>query len=279
MTNNSDGLSPTLRPQLGIGWNRALPAPFGFDNSAKFDGVNDIMECPLMLGKDFPVDFCIEIFAKPDFSTSTKPVFFYVQNNRGFISCNPNRNKNLALLAGGGSVPVTGINADTDTVTTAGSFTHYVLNSGFVNPQQGFVNGGLLGGGNEGGANTTLAPISSNKLDNINRFIIGAGDDTYNRIPFFSDFKLADFRIYKKQLPKSQIALNYNAGLGNNPSETEFLWAWWKFKEFEMLDFSALQNGSDMRLGIRDFSGNNFHLLPVNMDTNPASPTYVLKPF
>ena len=61
--------------------------------------------------------------------------------------------------------------------------------------------------------------------------------------------------------------------------ETENLMVWYKFEKFENLDFSSFQDNSDIRLGIRDLSGKNRHAFPVNMDINPASPTYVIKPF
>jgi hypothetical protein len=111
---------------------------------------------------------------------------------------------------------------------------------------------------------------------------------TFERVEFFSPGDYAggngnaamdEFRIYKKLITSEQFNMDYNAGVCNNPFETESLLVWYKFEAFELLDFSDLQDGSDIRIGIRDHSGNNYHAQPFSMDTNPASPNYVLKAF
>jgi len=63
MTNNSDGLSPTLRPQLGVGWNRALPTPFGFDNGFEGNG-SGYFVIPRLIGTMVPNDVTFEVYFK-----------------------------------------------------------------------------------------------------------------------------------------------------------------------------------------------------------------------
>lgn len=94
-----------------------------------------------------------------------------------------------------------------------------------------------------------------------------------------ANYEYDEIRYYTKALRADEVALNYNAGIGANPCVTEYLLFWYQFESFENLDFSALQDGTDMRIGVRDMSNQNNHALPVGMDTNPASPTYSIKPF
>lgn len=90
---------------------------------------------------------------------------------------------------------------------------------------------------------------------------------------------LDEFRLYNKIISHDQFLSNYNNGIGNNPFETEDLMVWYKFEQFENLDFSVLQDGSDIRLGLKDFSGKANHAQPFNMITDSTSDSYVLKPF
>lgn len=108
----------------------------------------------------------------------------------------------------------------------------------------------------------------------------------YTPTDFYIDYSVADtktpmdeFRFYDATLSEAQILSNYNSGIGANPCVTEFLKVWFQFEQFEMLDFSALQDGSDVQLGIKDMSNHHNHGMPINLDTNLMSPTYVLKPF
>jgi hypothetical protein len=80
-------------------------------------------------------------------------------------------------------------------------------------------------------------------------------------------------------LTLNELVQNDNNGAGNNPLTTENLFAWYQFEKFETLDFSALQGNSDLREGIRDMSGNFNHICNNGVESNPVSPTYVLKPF
>jgi len=113
----------------------------------------------------------------------------------------------------------------------------------------------------------------------ISRAVIGIGAYGYNWNLYHSTGKWDEFRMYKRCLTKAEAARHWNNGRGDNPSNTEDLVFWFRFQEFEMLDFSVTQDGSDLRLGIRDYSGNKNHAFPIGMDTNPNSPGYVLKPF
>ena len=247
MTNNSDGLTPTLRSQLGVGWNRALPAPFGFDNCFQGDGSNDFFTVPNLLGKSFPYEFCIEWWMIAH--------NYYGADYITFKDTVSNK-----------SVHVGGFNSSIETgysgYTGANSIVEgnkYFLNINYGSITDIYINNVIR----DSSSNTSYGPSLVFNLVKL--------------FPIASKFD--EFKIYKRKLTKSEISSNYNNGVGNNPSETENILLWYKFQEFEMLDFSPAQDGSDIQLGIRDYSGNNNHALPQNMITDPSDPNYVLKPF
>jgi len=88
-----------------------------------------------------------------------------------------------------------------------------------------------------------------------------------------------EFRIYSEVLSDLDVSQGWNNGVGLNPIRTDKLIVWYQFEKFEMLDFSQLQDRSNVQLGIQDMSSNNNHALPINMNTNPDSPTYVIESF
>lgn len=263
MINNSEGLSPTLRPQLGVGFNRALPAPFGFDNGIYPDGVNDYMTIPRLAGKTLGeiLPMTIELWSKDALPADNKSLYRIECTDGYAIESRFNET----------------------------SATYFAVVAGvYVNPQNWSKPG------------KWLLQIELNTAKNCKHYRNGLSTsasayttndrmiETAHVVDVFYLFKGAirhwvnpidELRIYNRTFSDEESRLNYNGGVGENPSKTEGLIAWYKFQDFEMLDFSMLQDGSDMRLGMRDHSGQNNHALPFNMDTNPASPNYVLKPF
>ena len=268
MTNNSDGLSPTLRPQLGVGWNRALPAPFGFDNGVQGDGVNDYLRVDSLIGLTVPNKITIEFWA---YSENT------IRN--GFFTLSFNGLDTETIGAGLQSnfvndfyVKGDGVLAGTNPGYNSQTKNHFVYVLDFIAKVVVLYCNNIAVTSLNWGAGTTYTTFNKIRLLSIT-------DSNINNPFTFSKTKKTHFRLYNRALTTTEIALNYNNGVGENPCVTENLLFWYKFDQFETLDFSALQDGSDMRLGIRDLSNNNRHAQPINMDTNPASPTYVIKPF
>ena len=265
MTNNSDGLTPTLRPQLGVGWNRALPAPFGFDNGIVPDGINDYLSVPNNQSNPLPLSGSIEFWTKDsnyrvgfNFRDNVNSLTFGLNgfpNNGGsvlFGNLNNFQVNPYGSLGGSSVWNVTGLYHWVVAWDMSARLLHLYKNTAL-----------------------TTTTISGGALTQTGYDVLQIGNSS---ISYFN-YKMDELRIYRKMLSKAEVLLNYNSGAGENPCETEFLTHWYKFEQFENLDFSALQDNSDIRLGIRDLSGNNNHAQPVNMDTNPASPTYVLQPF
>lgn len=266
MISNSDGLSPSLRPQLGVGWNRALPAPFGFDNGIFPDGVNDYLttrdnlNIPLSATSVFTVEFWMDF----DIISGYRPVvnLIYADTNRvrfGVTADQFRIDKTPAFTPAR--------NAIANNRATALTKCHVVL-SMFGNSAKIWLNGIQ--------STITYQLTGAFMYDGIiiRRIeVIGEPGGGFTGRP------VDEVRMYNRALTQSEIDLNYNAGMGANPCVTEFLEAWYQFQVFENLDFSEFQDGSDIRLGLRDMSGKNRHVQPMNIDTNPASPGYVLKPF
>jgi len=65
--------------------------------------------------------------------------------------------------------------------------------------------------------------------------------------------------VYSRILTSAEISYYYNNKLGSEPQSTAGLEIDLHNDFAEILDFSALQNGSDMRVGCRDYSGFNRH--------------------
>jgi hypothetical protein len=258
-----NGLKPSRRAFKGIGWNRALPSAFGFGNGWYPDGVNDYFRIPRMEGKPIGREVTIEVTLRARTAATSSAEHIIA----------------LSTPTGG---PALGLRMSNDTTfqaNTCGPFISTI--PAFVPQERNFavlsfnsagyyfaVNGDILA---EASHTQTLAHYT----DNVQLATVGAYTNGAAQMRRPAD----EIRMYKRYLPKEEMKMQYNNGAGENPQNTEHLWGWWQFEAFETLDFSGLQDGSDMRLGIRDMSGNFNHLQPINQDTNPASGGFVLKPF
>lgn len=273
MNSNSDGLSPTLRPQLGVGWNRALPGAFGFDKGIFPDGTNDVLRVPsLERGIEIPNFFSIEYWIdSTNYFLSGIRQFFSLYDfvNTRFLSAD-NFSGRLQLNANGAS----GYCSTANNVLPPNAKAHVVYTFNRVTGGSViYLNGVVASTAGSGGVPNTSLQFKPT------RFTLFAQNLTSSSYNQYFACSVDELRFYDILLPHDQIVLNYNSGIGNNPATTENLFAWYQFQQFENLDFSILQDNSDIRLGIRDMSGNNNHAQPINMDTNPSSPTFVLKPF
>lgn len=74
-----------------------------------------------------------------------------------------------------------------------------------------------------------------------------------------SSIKHNRFVMYSRELSLSEIRYYYNNSLGNDLQSTTGIEIDLHCNKAEILDFSLLQDGSDMRVGCRDYSGFNRH--------------------
>lgn len=262
MTNSSDGNSPSIRPQLGVGFNRALPAPFAFDNGIKMDGVNDRYLIPLLnkASFNFPANWSFEMWVN--------------YNGEVFVS---------------GAKDFFGAY----TATSVRKFQVFHFSTGVISVQYNGEGVGLVAtlvtGRNhivctfDGTKGTIyLNGVTAQAATNWNNFPPPTGlnvNSSSNPNVISCAIKHDALRFYNVAMTPAQVALNYNSGAGENPFATENLLLFFRFQEFEILDFSAFQDDTDMRLGIRDISGKYCHAAPVLMETVVGNAGYPFVPF
>lgn len=66
------------------------------------------------------------------------------------------------------------------------------------------------------------------------------------------NYQYAEFRLYNRIISNNELKYWYNNGLYNSPLVMTDLLCWYDFSLAQILDFSALQDGSDMRVGVRN---------------------------
>ena len=257
-----NGLNPKIKAPKGIAYGRALPAAFGFGNGINPAGGN--MRIPALergtttISPSFTYEFWTKCNAGPADS-----LFFY------WATITKSSSPTYALRFTVNSGPL-GLSS------TDGGFSNSATHIDFDGSRQHIVYAGRADGSgivdvyyNGVTTGTCNGLINSFTPDAFTLFASGYGANSL----------IDEVRYYTYPLSYNQIVTNYNNGLGNNPSITETLLLWYQFQSFETLDFSSAQDGSDIRIGMRDMSNNSNHGFPVGIDTNPASSTYSLQLF
>ncbi|MES2268659.1 MAG: hypothetical protein V4520_17975 [Bacteroidota bacterium] len=251
-----NGLNPKIRGQKGIGFNRALPAPFGFGNGLYASSGK--ISIPRLANGSFlqKAPFTIEFWTKSNVGASDGYYWLWLYIKR---IATPAYEQTFSVNSGLGLFTTDNTYRGGNNVIFNGTPQHCVWSVEEDGQCYTYFDG--IFRANMPGQTTPYYPDSFylNMTNNVQAF--------------------DEFRYYSKALRRDQIEKNYNAGIGNNPCETENLKVWLKFERFENLDFSQEQDGSDIRLGIRDLSNQNNHGQPLDLDTNPLSPSYCLKPF
>lgn len=245
-----------LRAKKGVGYGRALPSAFGFDNGIYPDGSDDYLSISYKSIMTYP--FTLEFWIK-GLPSQEQSILYFSDATTSF---------NLTIYSNGFEAYINNRYA----ATAAGSSNllrpdrnHFILSFNASGTASIYINGLLLTAYLNSYIPTLGVPVF---------FGISKNNDA-RKFKYPTD----DYRVYNKELSKIEALFNYNNGLGSNPKTTENLKLWLQFQQFETLDFSEAQDNSDLRLGIRDMSGNNNHAQPINMQTNPALAGYVLQPF
>ncbi len=65
--------------------------------------------------------------------------------------------------------------------------------------------------------------------------------------------------LFNRAISQGEFNYFYNNKIGSDPQSLIGCVCYFEFNRAEILDFSTSQDGSDMRVGVRDFSGNNHH--------------------
>lgn len=252
MHSNTEGSSPSLRAQLGIGWNRALPPPFSFQNG--FFGGGQHLTCPQLEGVNMPTNYTFEFWMK--WNGSAGGIIDIVEtlssnsltNDYGFqwFTTVPGWE-----VYGGASLSVTPTNGAKYHVVVKGNSTSHKL----------YINGSQVINVTRSNAGFTGAIARFYFGVRNNNGSIGGASHGYDELKF-----------YNRQISDSEIALNYNNGLGNNPAQTEGLLIWCDFQIAEdrniLYPSSPPAGWSAGVYGIRDKSNNNNHLMQNGMTNN-----------
>lgn len=69
---------------------------------------------------------------------------------------------------------------------------------------------------------------------------------------YLKDALVDEFRVYKRHLSAAEQSKNYNNGNGAEPFDATDMIIRYKMEKYEQLDFSAAQDGSDIRWGVRN---------------------------
>lgn len=276
MHNSTEGLNPTLRAALGVGWNRALPGAFQFVNGATFDGVNDFVQLNFTAGT-FPTKLTLEFWAYK--GNSTNMDYFMVRSStaggsNSFYLRSGGANTNDSLIGFKNNVEGESLvmaNVKTMPSGTGDGRRHIVVTVEYDGAStlvvKTYVNGGTLSGVGlqaTGASITTFVPQA-----NIDQFRFGS----FGGGAAFSGDEL---RIYNGYiLTPAEINAHYNAGKGGQPTRTENLYTWLQFEVAELGDTlfgvglaPAWWGTGSTVYGIRDMSNNARHWRSQNTTQN-----------
>jgi hypothetical protein len=246
---NTEGNSPSLASQKGLGWNRALPAPFKFGNAWQPDGTNDAFSITGYANRTFFPVFTIEFWTRANFltgcvlslsvddatTTTISAVLFSGQLRLYY---------NSASLAAWSLT--TGVDAFISLVVDTGAKTATL-----------YKNGNKV---------STLTGLTTVSITKFNSASIGSG-----AITILKD-KIDELRFYKRAISLQEHVSSYNFGYGNNPAQTEGLEFWYTFETGES-DTALYPGGLPVgwasgTWGVRDQSPNGFHAKQVNQANN-----------
>lgn len=285
-----NGLNPKIRGPKGVGYGRALPAPFDFGNGITPNQLisgsfipGGYLNVPKLIDLAIPNLWTIEFWTKPSAPPDRIEGFIQYNDNHptgsgegdgaeSRMQINPPDDGPFFQLIMQSDVISAGINLPTPTYNQRN---HYVVTIDTTQSSEigvhGVINGNVAGR-STGAVVLTSAPYTAT-FALFNLFALTT-QSLFTTLPF------DEFRMYNKLLTDQEITTNYNGGVGNNPSITENLFIWYNFERFETLDFSALQDGSNIQTGIRDMSGKNNHgLASGGLITDPSDPAYCIQPF
>ena len=280
-----NGLNPKIRGPKGAGFGRALPAAFGFGNGIQ-PNVRDAegnvlpygyLTFPTLINQPVPTMWSIEFWIDlQSYPTNFEGVLEFVDNlnynssnTESRLQAEPSGNAFFQLLFNSGGF-ATGLSVS---AVTVGQKNHFVFT----------IDTSKIGGISTATVNGVLSTKQTGSVTLYNYPYIGLFEllnlFAFNKYGLVTTLKFDEFRMYNKILSDIEIQTNYNNGIGNNPSITESLFTWFKFEKFENLDFSQLQDGSNIKLGMRDYSGKNNHGQSIGLITDPTNKSYCLTPF
>lgn len=264
----TEGNSPSLRPQLGVGWNRALPAPFAFGNGILPDGVNDFLTIPKIIGTTYNniKTFTLECWINPAtlLGATNQNILAINLSNGGqmFIEYISSGGNLFRYIAQNGSFTLDNTNA---LIGDQVGLHHLVFLVDMVNLQcRAFLDGTL-----QGTRTLNAQSVTAGNNPTVSSLVLFARAGT------FWARKIDEIRMYNRIISIEEIKANYNQGFGNNPSKTEGLIFWFDFQSAE--SDSALNPGGNPAgwtsgaWGVRDKTPNGNHAMQSNFSANNST--------
>jgi hypothetical protein len=214
------GLKPSVRALRGTGWNRPLLAPFDFGLAFAGDAVNDFATVTGYNGAPFWTTGALEMWVRKPSIPVTEQIFHVTDGTYRFT-----------IQVSGSSV---GFQCFTPTINTSYSASTASNQSANIqywvfewSPTTFFfhVNGGSENQGfsysvaNAGGASAFLT-------NNLSAMQFFRGFTTT-----YAAGKHDEIRLYNRRLDADERRLNYNLGIGENPSNTIGLLDRWSFDQ------------------------------------------------
>ena len=214
---------------------KAMKQNYNFGNAIYNAGINTIyIEVPYMVGRSTSQDMSVFMYLKN--KRLTQGGFFQILNAAGHLFqastdafVDTHRFDYVTAVATGlRSSPGKYINIAA--IVSNKSVTAFLNNSS----QTGVVPTGVV-------------------VSNITKFRIGiSGNRGNSTLSIYMTSSIATFEYYERALPASEVTYRYSGGLGREVFSTNKLLLKYDFLYAEILDFSELQDGSDMRVGIKN---------------------------
>ena len=248
---------------------RIIRQPYEFGNTHNITNntllYNYYIRCLSPVGNINIEDFSVILFYKPPLITS---------NNRGIFSFKSNSyecalgigsreysdsiqldfNKSTELTSGSDTTQIISGSSITGSIVDAISFSRNTIKAYRSTPKLGVI---------ENTFNSSLIPFTP---DTYNYLKIARGQrGRYNYESPNSSFYINRFLVFNRIISKQEVEFIFSNGNGNNSQSVIDLSLDIITNKAEILDFSALQDGSDLRVGCRDYSGFNRHGQLMNL--------------
>jgi hypothetical protein len=207
----------------------AFKSNFPFGNGWVGDGTNDYFNIPYLVGLDCS-DYTIEFWSKGLRVPSNHGVFVGWRNSAGAILFIVN------LPSGSDS----GIRYFAEDANVTPSVDIYKKNYHHI-----FVRGG--------DTQAYLNNASVLQRLKVNGRILGTPYIGFTaNLNYLKDGLIDEFRVYSRLISSTETSKNYNLGNGAEPFDATGMIIRYKFEKYEQLDFSAAQDGTDIRWGVRN---------------------------
>ena len=248
---------------------RIIRQPYEFGNAHNITNntllYNYYIQCLSPVSNINIEDFSVILFSKPPFTTSNNRGIFAFKSNSYecalgigarsyFDGIQVDFNKSTELTSGEDTTKLiagTGINRS---IVDAVSFSRNTIKAYRSTPTLGVK---------EYTFNSSVIPFTPDTYNYLKIARGQRGQHSYETP--YSSFYINRFLVFNRIISKQEVDFVFSSGNGSNPQSVIGLSLDIITNKAEILDFSALQDGSDLRVGCRDYSGFNRHGQIMNL--------------